>query len=122
MKHPEAATIHDVVDHIMHIVEVAGWEHVGVGSDFSGTPSTPIGLEVSAASDHQNGAGILTIIGCFKISGSRRFVDRAWSHRRADTHVCRREPPSRMEQHRETRKGDPSSGYRTQRSSLGRPY
>jgi membrane dipeptidase len=61
MKHPEAATIHDVVDHIMHIVEVAGWEHVGVGSDFSGTPSTPIGLEVSAASDHQNGAGILTI-------------------------------------------------------------
>ena len=122
MKHPEAATIHDVVDHIMHIVEVAGWEHVGVGSDFSGTPSTAIGLEVSAASDRPNSAGILTTIGCFKIPGSRRFVDGAGSHRRADTHVCGREPPSRMEQHRETRKGDPSSRYQTQRSSLGRPY
>ncbi|CZR59500.1 related to Putative dipeptidase NECHADRAFT_87110 [Phialocephala subalpina] len=45
MKHPDEATIHDVVDHIFHIAEVAGWEHVGVGSDFSGTPATPIGLE-----------------------------------------------------------------------------
>ncbi|TVY92880.1 putative dipeptidase [Lachnellula willkommii] len=45
MKHPDQATIHDVVDHIMHIVEVAGWECVGVGSDFSGTPAVPIGLE-----------------------------------------------------------------------------
>ncbi|KUJ11264.1 uncharacterized protein LY89DRAFT_710354 [Mollisia scopiformis] len=45
MKHPEEATIHDVVDHIMHIAEVAGWKHVGVGSDFSGTPAVPIGLE-----------------------------------------------------------------------------
>lgn len=47
MKNPEAATIHDVVDHIFHIAEVAGWECVGVGSDFSGTPAVPIGLEVS---------------------------------------------------------------------------
>ncbi|KAH9885548.1 membrane dipeptidase-domain-containing protein [Xylariomycetidae sp. FL2044] len=39
------ATIHDVVDHIMHIAEVCGWECVGVGSDFSGTPYVPIGLE-----------------------------------------------------------------------------
>lgn len=46
MKNPDQATIHDVVDHIMHIVEVAGWECVGVGSDFSGTPAVPIGLEV----------------------------------------------------------------------------
>jgi len=46
MKNPEAATIHDVVDHIFHIAEVAGWECVGVGSDFSGTPAVPIGLEV----------------------------------------------------------------------------
>lgn len=47
MKNPEEATIHDVVDHIMHIVKIAGWECVGVGSDFSGTPAVPIGLEVS---------------------------------------------------------------------------
>ncbi|PMD38578.1 hypothetical protein L207DRAFT_568196 [Hyaloscypha variabilis F] len=45
MKNPEAATIHDVVDHIFHIAEVAGWECVGVGSDFSDTPAVPIGLE-----------------------------------------------------------------------------
>ncbi|CAH0027120.1 unnamed protein product [Clonostachys rhizophaga] len=45
MKNPDSATIHDVVDHIWHIAEVAGWEHVGIGSDFSGTPFTPIGLE-----------------------------------------------------------------------------
>jgi membrane dipeptidase len=47
MKNPEAATINDVVDHILHIAEVAGWECVGVGSDFSGTPApaVPIGLE-----------------------------------------------------------------------------
>jgi membrane dipeptidase len=42
---PESATIHDVVDHIMHIAEVCGWECVGLGSDFSGTRYVPIGLE-----------------------------------------------------------------------------
>ena len=47
MKDPGSATIHDVVDHIFHLAEVAGWEHVGLGSDFSGTPYTPAGLEVS---------------------------------------------------------------------------
>ncbi|KAJ9144957.1 Dipeptidase [Pleurostoma richardsiae] len=45
MKHPEAATIHDVVDHVFHIAEVCGWECVGAGSDFSGTPHVPAGLE-----------------------------------------------------------------------------
>lgn len=43
---PDAATIHDVVDHIWHVAQVAGWDHVGVGSDFDGTPVTPRGLEV----------------------------------------------------------------------------
>jgi len=52
MKNPEEATIHDVVDHIMHIVKIAGWECVGVGSDFSGTPAVPIGLEVRISSLH----------------------------------------------------------------------
>ncbi|RSL91673.1 putative dipeptidase [Fusarium oligoseptatum] len=45
MKNPDQATIHDVVDHILHIADVCGWECVGIGSDFSGTPFVPIGLE-----------------------------------------------------------------------------
>ncbi|KAF6825411.1 microsomal dipeptidase [Colletotrichum plurivorum] len=45
MKNPDQATIHDVVDHIFHIAKVCGWECVGIGSDFSGTPFVPIGLE-----------------------------------------------------------------------------
>ncbi|KAK0387061.1 hypothetical protein NLU13_5374 [Sarocladium strictum] len=45
MKNPEQATIHDVVDHILYIAELIGWEHVGIGSDFSGTPHVPLGLE-----------------------------------------------------------------------------
>lgn len=48
MKDPSASTIHDVVDHIWHLAEVAGWEHVGLGSDFSGTPFVPSGLEVGS--------------------------------------------------------------------------
>lgn len=45
MKNPDLATIHDVVDHIFYLAEVCGWECVGIGSDFSGTPYVPIGLE-----------------------------------------------------------------------------
>lgn len=45
MKHPEQATIHDVVNHVLYIAEHCGWECVGIGSDFSGTPYVPIGLE-----------------------------------------------------------------------------
>jgi len=52
MQDPSAVTIHDVVDHIMHLAEVAGWEHVGLGSDFSGTPFVPSGLEVSFSTLH----------------------------------------------------------------------
>lgn len=46
MEDPDSATIQDVVDHIFHIAEVAGWESLGVGGDYSGTPECPIGLEV----------------------------------------------------------------------------
>jgi membrane dipeptidase len=35
----------DVVDHIDHIVKVAGIEHVGIGSDFDGISMWPVGLE-----------------------------------------------------------------------------
>ncbi len=34
-----------VVDHIEHLRDVAGVDHVGIGSDFDGIGSTPIGLE-----------------------------------------------------------------------------
>ncbi|KAL1845507.1 hypothetical protein Plec18167_008562 [Paecilomyces lecythidis] len=42
---PSAATIHDVVDHIWYVAELVGWDYVGVGGDFDGTPVTPLGLE-----------------------------------------------------------------------------
>jgi len=34
-----------IVDHIDHIVKVAGVETVGIGSDFDGIPDTPTGME-----------------------------------------------------------------------------
>lgn len=45
---PSSVTIHDAVDHIFHIAEVAGWDHVGLGSDFDGVMDVPKGLEVSS--------------------------------------------------------------------------
>jgi len=39
------ATIDDVANHIEHIRQVAGIDHVGIGSDFDGIESTPVGLE-----------------------------------------------------------------------------
>jgi membrane dipeptidase len=35
----------DVADHIDHIRDIAGIDHVGVGSDFDGLPAMPDGLE-----------------------------------------------------------------------------
>jgi len=39
------ATIEDVADHIEHIRDVAGIDHVGLGSDFDGIPTYVDGLE-----------------------------------------------------------------------------
>jgi membrane dipeptidase len=39
------ATLSQVADHIEHIREVAGVDHVGIGGDFDGTPTLPAGLE-----------------------------------------------------------------------------
>jgi membrane dipeptidase len=39
------SSIGDVADHIDHIRDVAGIDHVGVGSDFDGLPGMPDGLE-----------------------------------------------------------------------------
>ena len=41
----EKATVERLVDHIDHIVELVGPDHVGLGSDFDGIRSTPEGLE-----------------------------------------------------------------------------
>lgn len=34
-----------LIDHIDHIVKIAGIDHVGIGSDFDGVPSLPVGME-----------------------------------------------------------------------------
>ncbi|KAJ7594692.1 membrane dipeptidase-domain-containing protein [Mycena floridula] len=39
------ATVEAVADHVEHIGRVAGKKHVGIGSDFDGINSTPVGLE-----------------------------------------------------------------------------
>ena len=39
------ATVAQVADHIDHIRKIAGLDHVGIGSDFDGISSTPVGLE-----------------------------------------------------------------------------
>jgi membrane dipeptidase len=41
---PPRATIAQVADHIEHVRSVAGVDHVGIGSDFDGTPDLPDGL------------------------------------------------------------------------------
>ncbi len=41
----DRGTVGNVVDHIEHIVAVAGVDHVGLGSDFDGIDVTPVGLE-----------------------------------------------------------------------------
>ncbi|EFX05015.1 dipeptidyl aminopeptidase [Grosmannia clavigera kw1407] len=42
---PDKASVDDVVDHILHVVKVAGWDHVGIGGDFDGTGYVVHGLE-----------------------------------------------------------------------------
>jgi membrane dipeptidase len=42
---PPSATLSQVADHVQHVAEVAGLEHVGIGGDFDGTPDLPVGLE-----------------------------------------------------------------------------
>ncbi len=39
------ATVADAADHVEHIMKVAGPDHVGLGSDFDGIESVPVGLE-----------------------------------------------------------------------------
>ena len=44
--HPrDRGSIHDVIDHIDHIVKIAGVDHVGLGSDYDGIDAVPRQLE-----------------------------------------------------------------------------
>ena len=40
-----AVGVEDVADHVQHIRDVAGVDHVGIGSDFDGIPAAPTGLD-----------------------------------------------------------------------------
>jgi membrane dipeptidase len=44
-KNAPRATLQQVADHIEHVRDVAGVDHVGLGSDFDGITSVPTGLE-----------------------------------------------------------------------------
>ncbi len=45
-EHPKpVVTLQQIADHIEHIRNIAGIDHVGLGSDFDGMPDTPVGLE-----------------------------------------------------------------------------
>src|SRR6202142_1980073 len=45
-EHPKpVTTLSEVADHIDHVRQVAGGDHVGLGSDFDGIPDAPRGLE-----------------------------------------------------------------------------
>lgn len=45
-EHPKpVATLEQVADHIEHLRQVAGVDHIGLGSDFDGIPEGPRGLE-----------------------------------------------------------------------------
>ena len=46
LEHPQpAATLSEVADHIEHVRQVVGLDHVGLGGDFDGTDALPRGLE-----------------------------------------------------------------------------
>jgi membrane dipeptidase len=42
--HSKSPGVEKLVDHIDHIVDIVGPEHIGLGSDFDGIPDTPLGL------------------------------------------------------------------------------
>ncbi|WP_256792341.1 dipeptidase [Terrabacter sp. Ter38] len=45
-EHPKPdATVEQVVAHLEHVREVAGIEHIGIGGDYDGTDTFPVGLE-----------------------------------------------------------------------------
>ena len=43
--YPSNSTLHQVARHVIYIGQTIGYDHVGLGSDFDGIPSTPKGLD-----------------------------------------------------------------------------
>ena len=43
--YPPNATLHQVARHVIYIGDLIGYDHVGLGSDFDGIPTTPKGLD-----------------------------------------------------------------------------
>ncbi len=45
-ENPKVETsVSDVADHIVHVIDLVGVDHVGIGSDYDGISTTPTGLE-----------------------------------------------------------------------------
>ncbi|MBX7495049.1 dipeptidase [Qipengyuania sp. 6B39] len=42
---PPVSSIADMADHIDHIRDVAGIDHIGIGGDYDGMPNGPVGME-----------------------------------------------------------------------------
>jgi membrane dipeptidase len=42
------ATLEDAANHVLHAAEVAGIDHIGIGSDFDGVPALPDGLSTAS--------------------------------------------------------------------------
>ncbi len=42
------AAFSSLIDHFMHMIEVAGVDHIGIGTDFDGIPQLPEGLDSAA--------------------------------------------------------------------------
>jgi membrane dipeptidase len=42
------ATLDDAADHVIHAAEIAGIDHVGIGSDFDGVPALPTDLQTAS--------------------------------------------------------------------------
>ena len=65
------ATAKQVADHVEHVREVAGIEHVGLGGDFDGCESMPVDLaDVAAYPDADRG-----IVGTWLVRGGHRRAD-----------------------------------------------
>jgi membrane dipeptidase len=51
-QHAAPLSIDSVVEHLLHAVEIAGVDHVGIGSDYDGIGRTPAGLEDASCYVH----------------------------------------------------------------------
>jgi len=84
-----------LIDHIDHVAKVAGINHVGLGSDFDGIPSSPEGID-SAADLPKITAALLdrgySPEDCRKILGEN-FL-RFFRESRPRPNSCRRSPRS----------------------------